>query len=72
MGIPSEYLSAFVGDISTAQLPLYLAHLIVSEDLAAAGTANGNTFVETENDFIDTLFNKEGTADGYYKRLKNR
>ena len=46
MGIPSEYLNAFVGDISTAQLPLYLAHLIVSEDLTAAGTANGNTFVE--------------------------
>jgi len=46
MGIPSECLSAFVGDICTAQLPPYLAHLIVSEDLAAAGTANGNTFVE--------------------------
>jgi len=46
MGIPSECLSAFVGDICTAQLPPYLAHLIVSEDLGAAGTANGNTFVE--------------------------
>jgi len=29
MGIPSERLSAFVGDICTAQLPPYLAHLIV-------------------------------------------
>jgi len=35
MGIPSERLSAFVGDICTAQLPPYLAHLIVSEDLPA-------------------------------------
>jgi outer membrane protein assembly factor BamB len=46
MGIPSERLSAFVGEICTAQLPPYLAHLIVSEDLLAAGTANGNSFVE--------------------------
>ncbi len=46
MGIPSERLSAFVGDICTAQLPPYLAQLIVSQDLIAAGAANGNTFVE--------------------------
>ncbi|MEE8306817.1 MAG: PQQ-binding-like beta-propeller repeat protein, partial [Gammaproteobacteria bacterium] len=46
MGIPSERLSAFVGDIYTAQLPPYLAQLIVSQDLLAAGAVNGNTFVE--------------------------
>jgi outer membrane protein assembly factor BamB len=46
MGIPSERLSAFAGDIYTAQLPPYLAHLIVSEDLVAAGAVNGSTFVE--------------------------
>jgi len=44
MGIPSERLSAFASDICTAQLPAYLADLIVSEDLAAA--AYGNSFVE--------------------------
>ncbi len=46
MGIPSERLSAFVGDICTAQLPPYLAQLIVSQDLLAAGAADENTFVE--------------------------
>jgi outer membrane protein assembly factor BamB len=46
MGVPSERLSAFVGDICTEQLPPYLAHLIVSEDLLAAGADNGDTFVE--------------------------
>ena len=46
MGIPSERLSAFVGDICTAQLPPYLAQLIVSQDLIAAGAANGDAFVE--------------------------
>jgi hypothetical protein len=46
LGIPRERLSDFAGDICTAQLPPYLAHLVVSEDFLAAGTANGDTFVE--------------------------
>jgi len=46
MGILNEQLSAMVGDISTAGLPPYLAHLIVSEDLEAAGIGNASTFVE--------------------------
>ena len=46
LGIPRERLSAFAGDICTAQLPPYLAHLVVSEDFLAAGTASGDTFVE--------------------------
>ncbi|MFQ6034576.1 MAG: PQQ-binding-like beta-propeller repeat protein [Sedimentisphaerales bacterium] len=46
MGILNEQLSAVVGEICTAQFPPYLAHLIVSEDLNAAGIDYGNTFVE--------------------------
>ena len=46
MGILNEQLSAVVGDIRTAEFPPYLAHLIVSEDLEAAGIDNASTFVE--------------------------
>ena len=46
MGVPNERLSILEGDIFSVQLPPYLANLIVSEDLSAAGTAQGNAFVE--------------------------
>ena len=46
MGILNQRLSAFAGEICTEKLPPYLAHLIVSEDLDAAGKANGTQFVE--------------------------
>ncbi|MEK7997046.1 MAG: methyltransferase domain-containing protein, partial [Planctomycetota bacterium] len=46
MGIVSGQLSAMVGDICTTEFPPYLAHLIVSEDLEAAGISNASTFVE--------------------------
>lgn len=46
MGILNKQLSAFVGDICTEKMPPYLAHLIVSEDLDAAGKSNGTQFVE--------------------------
>jgi outer membrane protein assembly factor BamB len=47
MGILNEQLSAVVGEICTAEFPPYLAHLIVSEDLEAAGIENADTFVES-------------------------
>jgi len=46
MGILNEQLSVMVGEICTSQFPPYLAHLIVSEDLVAAGIDKSNTFVE--------------------------
>ncbi|KPL11331.1 hypothetical protein AMJ85_03850 [candidate division BRC1 bacterium SM23_51] len=50
MGVPFERLSVLEGDICSdpphGGFPPYLASLIVSEDLAAAGTAYGNAFVE--------------------------
>ena len=46
MGIVSGDLSAMAGDIPTAEFPPYLANLIVSEDLAAAGVSNSIAFVE--------------------------
>jgi len=44
MGIAHDRLSALPGEIASMQLPPYLANLIVSEDLRAAG--KGNAFVE--------------------------
>ena len=45
MGILNEQLSAIVGEICTAQLPPYLAHLIVSEDPDSSGI-DKDVFVE--------------------------
>ena len=44
MGVPGERLSAFAGDVCSAELAPYLASLIVSEDPDAAGTGNGMAF----------------------------
>ena len=46
LNIPHQRLSALVGDIVSAQLPPYLANLVVSEDIESAGTAHGDVFVE--------------------------
>ena len=46
MYVPGERLSAFAGDVCTEELPPYLAGLIVSEDVAAAGSPEGQVFVE--------------------------
>jgi hypothetical protein len=35
-------------------------------------TINGLQFAKNDSEFTDTLFNKGGTAYGYYKKLKNR
>lgn len=51
MGIPSERLSAFVGDICTSQLPPYLAHLIVSEDLPVVLSGQAPMYIGVEKVF---------------------
>ena len=33
---------------------------------------NGHKFAKNDRNFVKTLFEKDGTAYGYYKRLKNR
>ncbi|MHC4325637.1 MAG: outer membrane protein assembly factor BamB family protein, partial [Planctomycetota bacterium] len=45
-GFYGNRVSVHVGDITTMQLAPYMANLIVSEDLKAAGVKKGNVFIE--------------------------
>ncbi len=45
-GLYGTRVSVHFGDITTMQLPPYMANLIVSEDLEAAGLHKGSTFME--------------------------
>ncbi|MCK5175642.1 MAG: methyltransferase domain-containing protein, partial [Planctomycetes bacterium] len=46
MGLTGERVSVLTGDIFSVDLPAYLANLIVSEDLVAAGIDDPNEFIE--------------------------
>jgi len=45
-GLYGNRVSVHVGDITTMRLAPYMANLIVSEDLQAAGTGKGDVFIE--------------------------
>ncbi len=45
-GLYGTRAAIHVGDVTTAQLPPYMADLIVSEDLGAAGFDRGDTFIK--------------------------
>jgi outer membrane protein assembly factor BamB len=45
-GLYGNRVSIHVGDITTIRLAPYMANLIVSEDLQAAGTGKGNVFIQ--------------------------
>ena len=45
-GLYGNRVSVHVGDITTMQLAPYMANLIVSEDLRAAGAGKGDVFIE--------------------------
>jgi outer membrane protein assembly factor BamB len=45
-GLYGNRVSVHVGDITTMRLAPYMATLVVSEDLQAAGTGKGNVFIE--------------------------
>ena len=46
MNLTGEKISALTGEICSSNFPAYLANLIVSEDLTAAGIDDGNDFVK--------------------------
>ena len=35
-------------------------------------TINGTKWASNDSEFVDTLFDTKGTAEGFYKRLKNK
>jgi len=45
-GIYGERVSVLTGDLFSIQLPPYLAHLVISQDLEAAGFGRGREFAE--------------------------
>jgi hypothetical protein len=45
LGLPRERLSVLQGDVLTAELPPYLANLIVSEDLESDCIGTGEVFL---------------------------
>jgi SAM-dependent methyltransferase len=45
-GLYGTRVAVHLGDVTTAQLPPYMANLVVSEDLDAAGFEKGDIFIE--------------------------